>query len=77
MLPHVLRFNYPVNAQRQAWVSDALGRPGEDAAEVVGDLIAELDCRARCVRWGSSRTSWTASPSTRCWIVLSIATPGK
>ena len=42
MLPHVLRFNYPVNAQRQAWVSDALGRPGEDAAEVVGDLIAEL-----------------------------------
>jgi maleylacetate reductase len=42
MLPHVLRFNYPVNAPRQAWVSDALGRPGEAAADVVGDLIAEL-----------------------------------
>ena len=28
MLPHVLRFNEPVNAARQAWVSEALGRPG-------------------------------------------------
>lgn len=42
MLPHVLRFNYPVNALRQAWVSEALGRPGEEAAVVVEDLIAEL-----------------------------------
>ena len=42
MLPHVLRFNYPVNAHRQGWVSETLGRPGEAAAEVVGDLIAEL-----------------------------------
>jgi maleylacetate reductase len=42
MMPHVLRFNYPVNAHRQGWVSEALSRPGEAAAEVVGDLIAEL-----------------------------------
>ena len=28
MLPPVLRFNEPVNAERQAWVSEALGRPG-------------------------------------------------
>ncbi len=28
MLPPVLRFNEPVNAERQAWVSDALGSPG-------------------------------------------------
>jgi alcohol dehydrogenase class IV len=27
MLPHVLRFNYPVNAGKQARVSEALGRP--------------------------------------------------
>ena len=27
MLPHVLRFNEPVNAARQAWVSEALGQP--------------------------------------------------
>ena len=27
MLPHVLRFNKPVNAARQAWVAQALGMP--------------------------------------------------
>jgi maleylacetate reductase len=42
MLPHVLRFNHPVNAARQAWVSEALGYPGQPAADVVGALIAEL-----------------------------------
>ena len=42
MLPHVLRFNRPVNAERQAWVSAALGRPGEDAADVIGALVGEL-----------------------------------
>jgi maleylacetate reductase len=42
MLPHVLRFNYPVNAERQALVSEALGRPAESAADVVAGLIAGL-----------------------------------
>jgi maleylacetate reductase len=42
MLPHVLRFNHPVNAERQALVSAALGRPGDLAAEVVSGLIAAL-----------------------------------
>ena len=42
MLPHVLRFNAAVNAERQKIVSEALGRPGEPAAEVVAALIAEL-----------------------------------
>ena len=42
MLPHVMRFNYPVNADRQKLVSEALGRPGEPAAEVLAALIAEL-----------------------------------
>jgi maleylacetate reductase len=42
MLPHVLRFNEPVNPERQKWVSEALGRPGERAAEVVAALIANL-----------------------------------
>jgi maleylacetate reductase len=42
MLPAVLRFNHPVNAGRQALVAEALGRPGEVAAVVVGDLIAGL-----------------------------------
>src|SRR3954469_11276296 len=42
MLPHVLRFNAAVDADRQALVSDALGRPGEPAADVVAGLIAGL-----------------------------------
>ena len=42
MLPHVLRFNRTVNAERQAWVSEALGRPGEDAADVISALVGEL-----------------------------------
>ena len=42
MLPHVLRFNHPVNAERQALVSEALAHPGEPAAEVVAGLIAGL-----------------------------------
>jgi maleylacetate reductase len=42
MLPHVLRFNAPVNGDRQALVSEALGRRGEPAADVVAALIAGL-----------------------------------
>jgi len=43
MLPHVLRFNEPVNAARQAWVSEALGRSGATAADAVAALIAGLE----------------------------------
>jgi maleylacetate reductase len=42
MLPHVLRFNSAVNADRQALVSEALGHPAEPAADVVAGLIADL-----------------------------------
>jgi len=42
MLPHVMRFNHAVNAERQKLVSEALGRPGEPAAEVLAALIADL-----------------------------------
>ena len=42
MLPHVLRFNKPVNAARQAWVAEALGMPGVEAADAVASLIAAL-----------------------------------
>jgi maleylacetate reductase len=42
MLPHVLRFNAPVNAARQALVSEALGRPGVPAADAVAELVARL-----------------------------------
>ena len=42
MLPHVLRFNERVNREKQMRVSEALGRPGEAAADVVADLIVGL-----------------------------------
>jgi len=47
MLPHVLRFNEPVNAERQAWVSEALGRPGEPAGDTVAALTASLGLPGR------------------------------
>src|SRR3984893_2618429 len=42
MLPHVLRFNHPVNAGKQARVSEALGRPEVPAADAVAELISGL-----------------------------------
>jgi maleylacetate reductase len=42
MLPHVLRFNEPVNVERQKWVGEALGRPNDRAGEAVAALIAGL-----------------------------------
>jgi maleylacetate reductase len=47
MLPHVLRFNYPVNAAKQARVSEALGEPGNPAAEIVAGLIGGLGLPTR------------------------------
>ena len=42
MLPVVLRYNEPVNAERQRWVSSALGRPDDSAGDAVAALIASL-----------------------------------
>ena len=42
MLPSVLRWNAPVNATRQAAVSEAFGRAGEAAGDVVEEFIARL-----------------------------------
>lgn len=42
MLPAVMRWNRPVNAERQAEIAAAMGSPGEDAADIVSKLIAEL-----------------------------------
>jgi maleylacetate reductase len=47
MLPHVLRFNHQVNADRQAIVSEALGRPEASAAAAVADLVAGLGLPSR------------------------------
>lgn len=42
MLPHVLRFNEPINAERQRWVAEALVRPDDSAGDAVAALIAGL-----------------------------------
>jgi maleylacetate reductase len=42
MLPAVMRWNKPVNAERQALVAAAMDHPGEDAAEVLDAFIAGL-----------------------------------
>jgi maleylacetate reductase len=47
MLPHVLRFNSTRNAERQASVSEALGRPSEAAGDAVATLVADLGLPGR------------------------------
>lgn len=42
MLPAVMRWNKPADAGRQAQVAAAMGRPGEDAADVLDDFIRGL-----------------------------------
>jgi alcohol dehydrogenase class IV len=43
MLPSVMRWNKPVNAQRQALVAAAMGQPGKDAGDVLDTFIRGLD----------------------------------
>ncbi|HYI83969.1 MAG TPA: iron-containing alcohol dehydrogenase [Acetobacteraceae bacterium] len=47
MLPPVLRYNLPVNADRQALVSEAMGAPGRPASELVTALVADLGLPGR------------------------------
>ena len=42
MLPFVMRWNKPVNAERQALVAAAMGHPGKDAGDVLDDFIRGL-----------------------------------
>lgn len=42
MLPSVLRWNSQDNAERQALVAAAMGKPGKDAADVLDDFIRSL-----------------------------------
>jgi maleylacetate reductase len=42
MLPSVMRWNKPANAERQAMVSGAMGQPGKDAADVLDEFIRGL-----------------------------------
>lgn len=42
MLPSVLRWNLPANEERQKRVSEAFGRPGTPAADLVAELVRAL-----------------------------------
>ena len=42
MLPAVMRWNKPVNAEKQALVAAAMDHPGEDAGDVLDAFIAGL-----------------------------------
>jgi maleylacetate reductase len=42
MLPSVMRWNKRDNAGRQALVSEAMGQPGQDAADVLDRFIRSL-----------------------------------
>ena len=42
MLPSVMRWNKPANAERQALVAEAMGQPGKDASEVLDHFIRSL-----------------------------------
>ena len=42
MLPAAMRWNKPANAARQALVSEAMGKPGQDAGDVLDTFIAGL-----------------------------------
>ncbi len=42
MLPSVMRWNKPVNAERQAMIAAAMDRPGEDAGDVLDRFIGGL-----------------------------------
>ena len=42
MLPFVMRWNKPVNADRQALVSEAMGQPGKDAGDALDKFIRDL-----------------------------------
>lgn len=42
MLPHVLRYNEPVTAEKQGLIAEALGRPGRSAGDAVVELVRSL-----------------------------------
>ena len=47
MLPPVLRYNRSVNEVRQRLVSEAMGHPGEDAADVIAAFVKSLGLPGR------------------------------
>ena len=59
-LPHVLRYNRPVNADRQQLVAEAMGHPGKDAADVIDAFIAALGLPRRLADVGVTQKDFPA-----------------
>jgi maleylacetate reductase len=55
MLPSVLRWNLPVNADRQKRVSEAFGKPDMPAADLVAGLVAALGLPQRLADVGVAK----------------------
>src|SRR5215475_750819 len=55
MLPSVLRWNLPANAERQSRVSDAFGKPDVPAADLVAGLVETLGLPRRLAEVGVGR----------------------
>ena len=55
MLPSVLRWNLPANAERQSRVSDAFGKPDVPAADLVAGLVQSLGLPGRLAAVGVGR----------------------
>ena len=55
MLSPVLRYNRPANLARQRLVAEAMGRPGEDAANVIAAFVAGLGLPGRLADVGVER----------------------
>ncbi|MEI5681981.1 iron-containing alcohol dehydrogenase [Mesorhizobium sp. CCNWLW179-1] len=47
MLPHVLRYNLPVSRERQDILAMTMGRPGEQLADIVSGIVADLGLPGR------------------------------
>jgi maleylacetate reductase len=60
VLPHVLRFNRSVNSGRQRLVAESMGCAGEDAADVVAALVADLGLPRRLSEVGIQSAQFRA-----------------
>ena len=57
MLPHVLRWNKVVNAERQRCVAAAFGAPAADAGDLVAELVRKLELPSRLQAVGVDRAA--------------------
>ena len=56
MLPHVLRYNAPVNGERQAVIASAVDGGGRALADIIASLVAQLGLPVRLRDAGVAHT---------------------